>query len=110
MKQAPLAPAAHEVVLWCLRVFRLETELDRQVQRLAFEVNDAVLLALVGRERKQQVALADDRSRLLRARLRVAADLGRIEDRQLVHANGLLASIGRQLGGWSKGLSPTPSR
>ena len=72
----------------------------------ALALLEAVALALKGRRRDEQLELADERLIALRTQLRLAAELGHLDDRQEVHALEQADTIGRQLGGWLRSLGP----
>lgn len=66
---------------------------------------DLVTFALQNRERELRLADADELLVALRLRLRLAEQLGTLDERQLMHALGLADSLGRQIGGWQKQLA-----
>lgn len=112
MKQAPLFTAAYDLHGWLLD--RLDStavypepaypELRRAVLEHSRGLLEAIILALGRFEREERVQEADERTALLRAHLRLAADKGLLDDRQLLYASRLAGEIGRQIGGWQKAL------
>lgn len=100
MKEAPLYVQSHDLARWLLTALGEGDALGRRLHEDGLRLLDAVVLALKGFERQAHIEEADALAALLRVRLRLACDLGRIDDRQLVHATGELDSIGRQLGVW----------
>jgi len=63
-----------------------------------------VVLALKGFEREEQVERADRAAALLRIHLRLALDLGQLDEDQFLHLASELDGIGRQIGGWQRRL------
>jgi hypothetical protein len=55
-----------------------------------------------GRERQEQLLLADEALARLRLYLRLAARWGWLKAGQYEHAAGMVAEVGRLLGGWQK--------
>lgn len=111
MKEAPLFTAAYDLHGWLLE--RLEPgsaypEVRRAVLEHSRGLLEAITLALCRFEREERVTRADEHAALLRVHMRLAADKGFLDDRQLLHAMGLVSEIGRQIGGWQKKLDGVP--
>jgi len=107
VKQAPLFTAAYDLYAWLLDRFETTAaypELQWAVLEHSRGLLEAVTLALCRFEREERIIHADEHAALLRAHLRLAAEKGLLDDRQLLYATGLLAEIGRQIGGWQKAL------
>lgn len=107
MREAPLFVGAYDLYSWLLE--RLERaaaypELRSAVLMHSRGLLEKVTLALCRFDREERLIQADEHAALLRAHLRLAAEKGLLEDRQLLHANHLLSEVGRQIGGWRKKL------
>lgn len=105
MKQAPLFTDAFSLCEWLLR------QLDRDSSVLARALCDsglhllaAVVLALKGRQREEQLAEADECLLILRMQLRLAGAIGLLGESQLLFALECADRIGRQIGGWQRSL------
>jgi hypothetical protein len=105
-KQAPIFTAAWDLCLWLQR--RLKEgchDLERASARESLALLDAVVFALKGIDRAEQLILADQHLIRLRLRLRLAWQAELLTERQALYLLGLADDIGRQLGGWQKRLS-----
>lgn len=113
MKEAPLFIRAFDLHSWLLD--RLDgpkasghTSGYEQVRRSVLiesrELLHAVSLALASFDTPERLVAADGHATLLRVHLRLASEKNLLGDRQLLHANGELADIGRQIGGWQRRL------
>jgi len=80
--------------------------LPQRICRSSLTLLDRITLALKGRRTEDQLDQADEELIALRTQLRLAAAIGALNDRQLVHALERLDTIGRQLGGWLRSLEP----
>jgi hypothetical protein len=103
---APLFVHAFDLTAWVLERFGEGTDaLSRELCAKALALLDLVTLALQDRERDLRLTDADELLVGLRLRLRLAGQLGRLDERQLMHVLGLADSVGRQIGGWQKRLA-----
>ncbi len=116
MKEAPVFIRAYDLHSWLLD--RLDgdagpedgsanskpcfPELARSVLRHSGRLLNAVSLAVARFDRGMQLVEADEQATLLRVHLRLASEKDLLDDRQLLYANGELADIGRQIGGWRR--------
>jgi hypothetical protein len=105
MKEAPIFTAAYDLHRWLLE--RLAEVSRHELVRMATlthsgKLLDTVVLALERRGERRLLEQADESALLLRIQLKLANELGLLEDRQWLFASNELASIGRQLGGWLK--------
>ena len=101
-KEAPLFVQCMAIAKWLFENLRGPTVLVEAVQRDALRLLDDVVLALANIDRDENILRADEAATLLRVHLRLAADLGALEERQLVFVTGELDGIGRQIGGWQR--------
>lgn len=105
-KEAPIFTAAWDLNLWVQRKLGGQSHvLADAVARESLAVLDAVVLALKGFERLDQVHLADRHLVRLRMRIRLAWETELMEERQARYLLELTDDIGRQLGGWQKRLT-----
>ena len=112
MSEAPLFTRAYDLHGWLLD--RLEApgdggrpaypELRRRVIRTSAALLETVSLALAQFDVHHRLIEADEHATVLRVHLRLAAEKRLLDDRQLLHASGELADIGRQIGGWRRRL------
>lgn len=102
---APLFVDAFALAEWLLgRLGADERVLARSLAEHALALLSAIVLALRGRRREEQLDDADERLLVLRTQLRLAAALAMLSEDQLLHALALADRVGRQLGGWQKQL------
>lgn len=95
MSDAPLFVRCLDLAVWLMRHPR-----DTSVTSgPALALLDAVVLALKGFDRERNLEDADAAASVLRVRVRLAHELGHLDEKQLLHAAGQLDDIGRQLGG-----------
>ena len=106
MNQAPVFVQAFDVAAWLLRQVKGGDALPQAVHRDALAMLDHVVLALKGVDRAHHVDRADAVNAVLRVRLRLAHEVGLLNERQLLYVAGELDEIGRQLGGWLRSLPP----
>ena len=103
---APLFVHGFDLAAWMLGHFNEQSDtLSRELCTKSLALLDLVTLALQDRERELCLTDADEMLIRLRLRLRLAEQLGRLDERQLMHALGLVDSVGRQIGGWQKSLA-----
>ncbi len=105
MKEAPVFTRSYDLHTWLLDRFA-DSERYPPVGRAVLDHSrgllEAVTLALLRFDTAERLVDADRHTALLRVHLRLAAEKELIDDRQLLHANGLLRDVGRQIGGWLK--------
>jgi hypothetical protein len=102
---APLFVDAFSLAEWLLgRVGVDDRALPRSIAAHALAILSAIVLALRGRRRDEQLDDADEHLLVLRTELRLAVALGVLTEEQLVHAMQLVDRVGRQLGGWQRQL------
>lgn len=107
MKEAPLFVDAYDLHSWLLDRFEAKPIAKRvgdEVLTHSARLLDSIALAVARFETVERLLEADSETTLLRVHLRLAAEKGLLDDRQLLHANRKLRAIGRQIGGWSKKL------
>ena len=103
---APLFVHGFDLAAWMLGHFGERTDaLSRELCAKSLTLLDLVTLALQDRERDLRLTDADELLVALRLRLRLAEQLGTLDERQLMYALGLVDSVGRQIGGWQKRLA-----
>ena len=104
--QAPLFVHAFDLAAWVLGHFAEPGDaLSRDLCAKTLTLLDLVTFALQDRERDLRLADADEVLIKVRLRLRLAGQLGRLDERALMHALGLADDVGRQIGGWKKRLA-----
>ena len=105
MKQAPLFTDAFSLCEWLLRQLDRESSvLARALCDSSLQLLTAVVLALKGRQREEQLAAADECLIMLRMQLRLAGAIGLLGESQLLFALECADCIGRQIGGWQRTL------
>ncbi len=105
-KQAPIFTATWDLNLWLQRQLGANSHgLARTTLEEGLALLDAIVFALKGIERSEQLALADGHLIRLRLRLRLAWQAELLTERQAMYLLGLADDIGRQLGGWQKRLA-----
>ena len=103
---APLFVHAFDLAAWVLGRFAERPDaLSRELCAKALALLDLLTLALQDRERDLRLTDADELLVGLRLRLRLAGQLGRLDERQLMHVLGLADGVGRQIGGWQRKLA-----
>ncbi len=107
MKESPIFTCSYDLHAWLLDRFAEAQRCPpvcRAVVHHSRALLEAVTLALLRFDTAERLVEADQHTALLRVHLRLAAEKELIDDRQLLHANGLLRDVGRQIGGWLKHL------
>ena len=103
---APLFVHAFDLAAWVLGRFGERSDaLSRELCTKSLTLLDLITLALQDRERDLRLNDADELLVGLRLRLRLAGQLGALDERQLMHALGLADDLGRQIGGWQRTLA-----
>jgi hypothetical protein len=103
---APLFVHSFDLAGWVLGRFgERQDTLSAELCRHTLSLLDRVTLALQGNERALRLDDADEILVGVRLRLRLAEQLGLVDERQLMYALDLADSIGRQIGGWQKRLA-----
>lgn len=103
---APLFVHAFDLATWVLGRFGEGSDaLSRELCAKTLALLDLITLALQDRERDMRLTDADELLVGVRLRLRLAGQLGSLDERQLVHALGLADGLGRQIGGWQRKLA-----
>ncbi len=96
---APLFTDTYDLTSWLLgRLHANPSHLAAEVCRLASALLDAVTAALRRRDDIGSLDEADDLLARLRLRLRLAAEIELLQERQMLHALEQADTIGRQLG------------
>lgn len=104
-ERAPIFTAAYRLARWTLEALdERPGTLAPALCRRSLALLEALALALKDRDREVRLDEADEALIQLRLSLRLAADIGLIEERQLLHALALADDVGRQLGGWFRAL------
>lgn len=105
--RSPIHADLVDLAEWVLDKFDRETSvLSRDLCAAALELLETVTLALKGRRQEENLELADELLIRVRVRLRMARQLGYLDDDQLMHNLEFTDGIGRQLGGWLRSLGP----
>lgn len=105
MKQAPLFVDAKRLCAWLLQNFdQCDSVLGRRIAATSLDLLRAVTLALKKRDREEQIERADEELIALRVELRLAEQVGLLDEDQLLYALEEADKIGRQLGGWRRSL------
>jgi hypothetical protein len=109
MQQSPIFSKTYDLLLWLIPAttkFPRDQRfvLARHVQKTALRFQEKLIEAAVGPKAEQNAALtrADVNLTKLRFYLRLCRDLSLLTPRQYQHAAGLVAEIGRLLGGWQR--------
>ena len=107
VKEAPIFTCTYDLHCWLLDRFdgdKVESHRNTRqtVLHHSRRLLESVTLAFENFDTERQLVEADQSATLLRVFLRLAAQRGLLDDRQLLFANKLLRDIGRQLGGWRK--------
>lgn len=101
MKEAPLFAQALSLSQWLLTNLAAPSPLTSRIHAHALDLLERVL-ALKGFDRDEQIDQADRSAALLRVHLRLALELGQLDDQRYLFLAGELDGIGRQLGGWQR--------
>ena len=106
----PLFVKTHDLIVWLLKHTQrfpkhLRHSYTNRLEGLAFEFQEAILMANVarGRERSQVLEIADGKLLCLRALLRYTVDLELLGRRQVRFVSESVDELGRLLGAWQKG-------
>jgi hypothetical protein len=103
---APLFVHSFDLAGWVLAHFAERGDaLSRELCARTLALLDHITLALQGQDRAGRLDEADETLVGVRLRLRLAEQLGWLDERQLMHALELADAIGRQIGGWQKSLA-----
>ncbi|MDX1968997.1 MAG: four helix bundle protein [Planctomycetaceae bacterium] len=107
--ETPLFVKTHDFVLWLLRHTQrfpkhLRATYTSRLETLAFDFEEALLMANVARgsQRRTILSLADGKLLCLRMFLRYATDLELLGGHQVKFAAESLDELGRLLGAWQK--------
>ncbi len=104
---APIYVDAYDLSRWILeKLDGSSGALEQRLAKNALDLLDSLVLALKDRRREEMLERADEVLVLLRIHLRLAADSGLLDEQQMLFALERADAIGRQLGGWLKGLGP----
>jgi len=109
VKEAPLFVQTYAAARWMLDTIPASSPIGDRIHRGALDLLDHIVLALKNFDREQRVEEADECNALLRVHVRLAHDLGLLDERRMLYIVGELDEIGRQLGGWLRRLS-APAR
>ena len=98
---APIFTATYDLASWVLKVLNDNPDqVSRDLCSRALELLSLITFALKGRDRLMRLDAADEILIRIRLDLRLAADLGLIEQRQALHGLEMADGVGRQLGAW----------
>jgi len=105
-RRAPIFTAAWDLTVWLLQTVDNDAHnvLCRELARETLGLMDQVTFAVKNVDRELALQDADLGLIRLRLRLRLAAELGLLDDAQSEHGLRLTDAIGRQLGGWQRAL------
>ena len=96
---APLFTDSYDLGAWLLaRLHTQPSRLAADICRLALALLDAITLALQQHDAGDALDDADELLARVRLRLRLAADIDLLQQRQMLHALERADTIGRQLG------------
>ncbi|HCS92806.1 MAG: hypothetical protein N838_02020 [Thiohalocapsa sp. PB-PSB1] len=102
---APIYVRSFDLAAWILQRFDEPGDaLGHSLCTQAMQLLDLIALALQNRDYGQRLDEADELLVGLRNRLRLAAQIGRIDDRAMLHGLGLANDIGRQIGALLKAM------
>ena len=103
--RAPIFTDTFSLCQWLLHHFDRERSiLARRLCDNAVVLLEIVTLALRDRLRDERLEQADERLIALRLHLRLASEIGLLNEQQLLFALDSADRIGRQLGGWQRAL------
>lgn len=110
LPESPIFARTYDMLLWLVpRTHKFPREyrfsLVQRIQDTAHGVHRALVEAAIAPEGEQKAAMlrrADVELTLLRFNVRLAHDLKLLDDGGYEHMAGMLAEIGRLLGGWQK--------
>jgi hypothetical protein len=98
---APIFTATYDLASWVLQIMNDHPDhLSGDLCNRVVELLSLIAFALKGRDRSMRLDEADEILIRIRLDLRLAADLGLIEQRQALHGLEMADGIGRQLGAW----------
>ncbi len=109
-QQSPIFSCTHDLLKWLVQTAGRFPRDQRFIlaQRLltkGFELEDALVSASVDRaSTSRHLTAADVALTGLRRILHLCNELGHLSDRQYGHVSGMVAEVGRLLGGWQKSL------
>ena len=114
MKESALFVQSFDLASWLLQHLDGEGALVRAIHADALALLDHVVLALKNVERRHHLDEADAVNALLRVRVRLAHQVGLVDERRMLFLTERLDEIGRQLGGWMRhldrqALPPSPA-
>ena len=108
-REMPIFTRTFDLLSWLLPVTNNFPRAHRftvtsRLLNAAFDLRERLEAANLrrGRERQEQLLLADEALARLRLYLRLAARWGWLKAGQYEHAAGMVAEVGRLLGGWQK--------
>jgi hypothetical protein len=111
VQQSPIFTKTYDLLLWLIPAttkFPREQRfiLGKAVQETALHFQECLIEAGLagGRSRQHSLAEADVSLTKLRFYLRLCQDLALITPRQYEHVAGMLAEVGRLLGGWRQSI------
>lgn len=103
----PIFGKAHDMLVWLFQVTSgfpkaRRHSLTEKIENCALELLECLVRAnaLRGQERVEALVAADVKLHTLRLLLRLATDLGDLSRRRFGYVSGMLAEMGRLLGGW----------
>jgi hypothetical protein len=102
LKEAPLFAQALNLSQWLLTNLAGPSPLTPRIHAHALDLLERIVLALKGFDRDDQIDQADRAATLLRVHLRLALELGQLDDQRYLFLAGELDGIGRQIGGWQR--------
>jgi hypothetical protein len=98
---APIFTSTYDLASWVLQVMNDHPDhLSGDLCNRALGLLSLIAFALKGRDRLMRLDEADEILIRIRLGLRLAADLGLIEQRQALYGLEMADGIGRQLGAW----------
>jgi hypothetical protein len=114
MKDSPIFARTHDLVLWLVE--RSESfprsqrfVLTKRLQDAALDFQEMILEAGLssGDKRRRRLADADLELQKLRFYLRLCHEMAWLSTGQYGHAAGMVAEVGRLMGGWTKTAAPS---
>jgi hypothetical protein len=105
VKEAPLFAQSLSLSQWLLQNLAVPSPLRERIHAHALDLLEHLTLALKGFDREEHVEQADRTAARLRVMLRLAHELGQLDEERFLFLAEQLDGIGRQIGGWQRRLA-----
>lgn len=116
MKESPIFTRMHDLLLWLIpHTLKFPREqrfvLGKRVQDTALDLQEVLIEAALSKGKREADLLAEADILLARLRfhLRLCHELELLQPNQYWHIFGMVAEIGRLLGGWQKSAGQRPA-